>query len=141
MGGKCVPGNVVYQGTVTRHDTGTLDHYTGLSEPSWKLRWNNHKASFKTDTKHNRTTTCLAKHIWKLKDKSVDYSISLKQLTQASAFNPKTGVCRLCLTEIYFIMSHPEGATMNNRSEFFAGCRHKNKHLLCPPRAKKRPND
>ena len=36
MGGKCVPGNVIYQGAVTRHDTGYTDYYTGLSEPSWK---------------------------------------------------------------------------------------------------------
>jgi len=43
MGGKCVPGNVIYQGSVTRHDTGQTDHYTGLSLPSWKARWANHK--------------------------------------------------------------------------------------------------
>ena len=50
MGGKCVPGSVIYQGAVTRHDTGVTDYYTGLSEPSWKLRWGNHKQNFKTDT-------------------------------------------------------------------------------------------
>ena len=31
MGGKCVPGCVVYQGAVTRKDTGKTDYYTGLS--------------------------------------------------------------------------------------------------------------
>ena len=116
MGGKCVPGNVVYQGAVTRLDTGHTDYYTGLSEPSWKKRWANHKASFKTDTKQHRTSTCLAKHIWKLKDKRVEYSLSFKQLAQAPGFNPNTNMCRLCLTEKYFIMFQPEGATMNNRS-------------------------
>ena len=39
MGGKCVPGNVVYEGAVTRQDTGKTEFYTGLSELSWKLRW------------------------------------------------------------------------------------------------------
>ena len=34
---KCVPGNVIYQGAVTRKDTGETNLYTGLSEPSWKL--------------------------------------------------------------------------------------------------------
>ena len=62
MGGKCVEGSVVYEGAVTRLDTGQTEFYTGLSEPSWKLRWNNHKANFKTDTKANRTATCLSKH-------------------------------------------------------------------------------
>ena len=72
MGGKCVEGSVVYEGAVTRLDTGQTEFYTGLSEPSWKLRWNNHKANFKTDTNANRTATCLSKHIWKLKDKKLD---------------------------------------------------------------------
>ena len=87
MGGKCVPGNVIYQGAVTRKDTGNTDFYTGLSEPSWKLRYGNHKQNFKVDTQKNRTATCLAKHIWMLKDKNVDYTLKFKQLAQASAFN------------------------------------------------------
>ena len=137
MGGKCVPGNVVYQGSVTRHDTGETDHYTGLSLPSWKLRWGNHKANFKHDTKPNRTATCLSKHIWKLKDKCVNYSIQFKQLTQAPGFNPVTKQCRLCLSEKYYIMFQPHGANINTRSEFFSGCRHKAPLLLCPPPKKK----
>ena len=131
MGGKCVPGSVIYQGAVTRHDTGETDYYTGLSEPSWKLRWGNHKQNFKTDTKSNRTATCLAKHIWKLKDSNINYSLKFKQLAQAPAYNPVTDTCRLCLTEKYFIMFHPEGANINSRTEFFSACRHKSKHLLC----------
>ena len=115
MGGKCVPGNVVYEGAVTRLDTGKKDFYTGLSEPSWKLRWNNHKANFKTDSKANRTATCLSKHIWKLQDKSIKYSISFKQLAIVPSFNQVTNICRLCLTEMYFIMLKPEGATINSR--------------------------
>ena len=39
MGGKCVPGNVIYEGAVTRLDNGKTEYYTGLSEPSWKIRW------------------------------------------------------------------------------------------------------
>ena len=136
MNGKCVPGCVIYQGAVTRHDTGVTDYYTGLSEPSWKLRWGNHKQNFKTDTKSNRTATCLAGHIWKLKDKNISYSIKFKQLAQAPAFNPVTGICRLCLTESYFIMFHLEGANINSRTEFFSACRHKSKLLLVPPAKK-----
>ena len=140
MGGKCVQGCVVYQGAVTRHDTGQVDFYTGLSEPSWKLRWGNHKANFKTDTQANRTATCLSKHIWKLKDKNVKYSIQFKQLALAPAYNPVTRICRLCLTEKYLIMFKPEGATINSRSEFYSACRHKEKLLLCHGK-KSRPPD
>ena len=142
MGGTCVAGNVIYQGAVTRHDTGKTDFYTGLSEPSWKLRWGNHKQNFKTDSRANRTATCLSKHIWMLKDKGVGYSIKFKQLAKAKSFNPITKVCRLCLTEKYFLMFKPEGATINSRSEFFSACRHKSKLLLCNSKVKKPgPND
>ena len=139
MGGKCVPGCVVYQGAVTRKDTGKTDFYTGLSEPSWKLRYNNHKANFKNDTQQNRTATCLSKHIWMLKDQSIEYSLKFKQLVQASPFNPVTGMCRLCLSEKYFIMFKPDGANINSRTEFFSACRHKTKLLLCPPGPIKKP--
>ena len=137
MDGKCVEGNVIYEGAVTRLDTGKTDYYTGLSNPSWKLRWNNHKANFKTDTQANRTATCLSKHIWKLKDKKILYTIKFKQLGKASSFNPVTNQCRLCLAEKYFIMFKPEGANINCRSEFWSSCRHKSKLLLCQPHKKK----
>ena len=130
-GGKCVPGNVVYRGNVTRLDTGHLDTYTGLSEPSFKDRWGNHKASFKDENR--RSETCLSKHIWNLKDKSIPYTLKFTQLIEAPGYNPITQQCRLCLNEQYYIMHHPEGATINSRSEFFNTCMHKKKRLLCPP--------
>ena len=101
MGGKCVPGNVIYQGAVTRKYTGNKDLYTGLSEPSWKLRYGNHKQNFKVDTQKNRTATCLAKHIWMLKDKNVDYTLKFKQLAEASAFNAVTGMCQLYILVVF----------------------------------------
>ena len=137
MGGKCVEGSVIYEGAVTRLDTGQTEFYTGLSEPSWKLQWNNHKTNFKNDTQANRTATCLSKHIWKLKDKKISYTIKFKQLGKASSFNPVTNQCRLCLAEKYFIMFKPEGANINCRSEFWSFCRYKSKLLLCQPHKKK----
>ena len=83
----CVPGNVIYKGAVTRQDTGETEFYTGLSEPNWKLKWNNHKSNFKTNTKANITATCLSKHVWKLKDKNIKYPINFEQLAQAPSFN------------------------------------------------------
>ena len=130
-GGKCVPSNVVYQGNVTRLDTGKTDTYTGLSETSFKIRWGNHKASINHEDQ--RTYTCLFKHICNLKDENVPYTLNFQQLTQAPAFNPITKQCRLCLSEKYYIMFKPECATINSISEFFSSCRHKKSLLLCPP--------
>ena len=69
MGGKCVEGNVVYHGTMTRLNIRHKEFYTGVSEPSWKFRYGHHKLNFQNDTRANRATTCLSKHIWLLKDK------------------------------------------------------------------------
>ena len=54
-------------------------------------------------------------------------------VTQSADFNPATGICRVCLEEKFFIMFCPEGATLNQRSEFFTHCRHFHKFLLSPP--------
>ena len=131
MGGKCVPGNVIYQGSVIRHDTGHIDTYTGLTEKSFKERWGNHKQNFKNPAMKHRTATSLSKHIWSLKDESIDYSISFKQIARATAYNPVTRACRLCLKEKYCIMFKPEGATINQKSEFYTICMHKFNYLLC----------
>ena len=131
MGGKCKPGNVIYRGSVVRADTGHTDTYTGLTEKSWKLRWGNHKQNFKNPSQQHRTATSLSKHIWSLKDQGIDYSITFKQVDRAPAYNPVTGVCRLCLKEKYYIMFEPDGASINQKSEFYSICMHKFKHLLC----------
>ena len=127
--GPSVPGNRIYQATVTQQDTGHTETYTGLSEPSWKLRWSNHKQNFKNESQRNCTE--LSKHIWKLKDQNIQYSITFKPLDRAPSYNPVTNTCRLCLKEKYYIMFNKDGASLNKRSEFFSSCRHKSKHLLC----------
>ena len=72
-------------------------------------------------------------------EQNVDYSLKFKQLAQASAFNPVSGMCRLCLTEKFFTMFKPEGANINQRSGFYSVCRHKTKQLLCPPAPARKP--
>ena len=131
MGGKCTPGNVIYRGLVTREDTGRIDTYTGLSEPSWKERWGNHKQNFKKNELKHRNATMLSKHIWELKDQNVNYSLKFKQIDRAQAYNPVSGICRLCLKEKYHIMFNPDGNAVNRKSEFYTICMHKFKHLLC----------
>ena len=131
MGGKCTPGNVIYRGLVTRADTGRTDTSTGLSEPSWKERWGNHKQNFKKVEPKHRNAAMLRKHILELKDSDVDYTLSFKQIDRAQAYNPVSGICRLCLKEKYHIMFNSDGNAFNRKSEFYTICMHKFKHLLC----------
>ena len=133
MAGKCLLSNVIYQATVTRDDTGQVETYTGLTSTTWKERRGVHNSSFKhrakPDAKSSNSTE-LSKHIWKLKDANIPYSLSWKILARANSFNASSKMCRLCLTEKYFIMYNQEGATLNSRSEFYSKCRHKTGMLL-----------
>ena len=49
---------------------------------------------------------------------------------RAAPFNPATNICRLCLLEKYLIMFRPAGAPLNQNSEFFTTCRHKQSKLV-----------
>ena len=113
------------------HEKGHMYKWTGIA-----TLWKNRPRDDSLKTQH-RSSICLAKHICILKDKSVGYSIKFKQLAQASGFNPKTYMGRLCLTKKYFNIFQPEGSTMNNIYDFFCSCRHKAKHLLCNPHGRK----
>ena len=53
--------------------------YVGLTETTFKTRYNNHKlASFTNLTKRNATE--MSKHIWDLKNKKVGFDIKWKAL-------------------------------------------------------------
>ena len=77
--------------------------------------------------------TTLSNYIWKLKDQDIQYSLDWDVVTKSADYNPATGICRVCLEQKFFIMFCPEGATLNQRSEFFTHCRHFHKFLLAPP--------
>ena len=48
-------------------------------------------------------------------------------------FNPVTGKCRLCLREKFNIVLKPNLASLNQRQEVFANCRHKITSLIAIP--------
>ena len=106
--------------------------YLGVVKPEWKERKGNHNSDFKHPSK--RGNTCLSKYIWSLKDKGLvedrDWSINWALMARACSFSPTSGCCRLCLKEKSLMVLKPEWATLNDRDEFFAHCRHKNKLLL-----------
>ena len=124
LGGECLEENIVYQATVSSND-GATEKYVGLTGPQFKKRLGNHKKSFKHEKYAHETT--LSSHIWKLKEKNIDFEIKWKLLARAKPFTPVTNTCNLCTREKYFILYHPEQATLNSRNEM---CRHKEPMLL-----------
>ena len=122
--GKCLVNNVIYQATVTS-ENGNQESYIGIS---FKQRWTQHKSSFKN--KEKKGETALSQHIWKLKEKEIQYETKWKILTRANSFSPITGKCNLCTKEKFYIIFRSDLCSLNTRNELATHCRHKNKMLL-----------
>ena len=48
--------------------------------------------------------------------KQIDFEIKWKLLAWAKPFTQMTNTCNLCTREKYFILYHPEQATLNHRN-------------------------
>ena len=112
-----------------------METYTGVTKDSFKKRYGGHKSSFNNRAYEHSTT--LSTYIWKLKDQNIPYTVSWDIVGRAAPYNPATNICRLCLLEKYLIMFKPAGASLNQNSEFFTTCRHKQSHLLGKVKFKK----
>ena len=128
LDGKCLSSEIIYQATVTREDNNNQETYIGLTETSFKLRYNNHTNSFRNSNKRHSTT--LSQYIWTLKDNSIPYSLKWNIIAKGSAYSTSSKSCNLCIREKYYIFCQPHLATLNSRNELAADCRHRRKHLL-----------
>ena len=73
----------------------------------------------------------MSQYVWKyLKPTNIPYSIEWDVVERGAPYNPSTGMCMLCLKEKYNIMKNPDGASLNQRSEFFSPCYHKKPQLI-----------
>ena len=129
MDGKGLSQGIVYQATVSTQDGSNVETYVGLTDTTFKLRYNVHKSSFKNKHIKSNTTT-LSSYVWDLKDSSKNYDIKWKIIGKAKSYNPASKECNLCTREKYFIIYHPELASLNNRNELISKCRHRRKFIL-----------
>ena len=126
--GGCEQAGVVYCASVKENLSGKIETYTGLTGRAFKKRWKEHQDDFENQKK--RTNTSLSSHIWELKDRGLDFSISWKILERAPTYNPVTKKCALCLKEKFHIMYNRENSSLNKRSEVYNTCRHRLQGLL-----------
>ena len=126
--GDCLQKGVIYQATVTRKDNNSTKNYIGLTAGTFKKRHGNHKSDFK-HCKYRKSTT-LSEHIWKLKDKNIDFEIKWKYVDKGVEYKPGARTCNLCNKEKYYIIFKPEMAQLNKRNELTAQCRHRRAALL-----------
>ena len=55
-----------------------------------------------------RTSTTLSEHVWKLKNKSINFNIKWQVVKKVKPFAPSDKVCKLCLQEkLSFLRSAP----------------------------------
>ena len=130
MNGQCRLENIIYQATVIpTNQLLNVETYIGMTSPIFKKRFSNHTKSFNHRKYSNETE--LSKHVWHLKDQNEPFTINWRIVDRARPFSPISRKCSLCtLEKFFYILYHPEKASLNKREEIFNSCRHKNSLLL-----------
>ena len=129
LDGNCLTTGIVYQAIVTREDNQKQETYIGLTDTSFKTRFNAHTCSFRNHSK--RHATALSKYIWTLKDNNVSYNLQWKIIDKGKSYSPSSKMCSLCIKEKYYIICKPNMSSLNCRNELASVCRHRRKYLLC----------
>ena len=123
---KCLTESLIYKATL---QTADASEYIGLTDNTFKTRYNNHTYSFRTETKQNATT--LAAHVWK-KELNPTPRIKWEIIQKCPRYAPGQLACQLCLCEKFHIiknMNNPK--SLNKRADIGNKCvLHKYKHFL-----------
>ena len=124
--GKCQLKNVIYRATVTS-GSNDIKQYIGSTSRNFKKRLYEHRTSFPSNTRIVKPKNCteLANHIWKLKDKNIQYHIKWEILHHATISNNPLGLCSLCNLERCEIAKANRRQSLNRRNELVTQCPHK----------------
>ena len=114
--GNCQATNIIYNAEVKENNNSQL--YIGLTEPPFKLRYNNHTQSFKHE-KHQNSTE-LSKHIWQLKRNKKPFTINWSIASRAQSYSSESKRCNLCLTEKLHILNAEKHSLLNKRPELIS---------------------
>ena len=126
LNGECRAKSIVYKATV-KSEVGEKVYY-GRCETEFKFRYYNHISSFNHDVRPNSTALC--KHVHRLEQEKIDYSIDWRIARKATPFRNGGKQCDLCLTEKYCIAMADQKTLLNKRNEFISQCPHIKKFYL-----------
>ena len=124
LNGKCLTACIVYKATVSAPTQPTMVYY-GLTENTFKIRYNNHTHSFRNSK--DRNSTGLSSYMWELKDLGLEPSIEWEIHKRAAPYKCGSKRCDLCLTEKMVIATADPTTSLNKRSELVSFCRHRAK--------------
>ena len=127
LDGKCLTESIVYEAKVSCETTNVVKTYIGLTEPTFKARWDKHKYTFNHP---NASSTTLSSYFWKCKNGNKGPKINWSIKAKAHAFSSGGKRCDLCITEkVHILLADPKNS-LNQRSEIMEKCRHKRKYML-----------
>ena len=89
----CLAKGIVYKATVAASSNDDKKSYIGITEHTFKSRYNNHKMSF-NHRKHAHDTV-LSKYVWDLKDNNVKHSIKWSILKRSTPYEGGSTRCNL----------------------------------------------
>ena len=124
--GECRRAAVIYKAVVAANST--EKHYIGCSETDFKVRWNNHKSSFKYEAYSDKTR--LSQYIWQLKNENADFNVTWKIQRKSKPYSNGSKKCDLCLCEKLEILRSDPTTSLNKRTEIASKCRHRSKFKL-----------
>ena len=124
---KCLTESVIYKAKV-KHDNNEME-YIGLTDNTFKTRFNEHNNTFKNESKKKSTT--LAHYIWENKlnpEPTIEWSI----LQKCPRYAPGQKTCFLCLSEKIHILDNINNPkSLNKRQDIGNKCvLHKKRHYL-----------
>ena len=126
--GKCQETSLVYQADVHVQNK-PVKTYFGLTERTFKERYDEHKHALKH--RESKKATTLSTYVWKVKDET-GTTPEIKWSIKSKAFPFSSGGkrCDLCTTEkLSILMANPR-TTINKRGELLTMCMHKIKFRL-----------
>ena len=99
-------------------DGNQVMNYFRLCQGTFKKWYSNHLCSFRHE--RYRSSTELSKHVWKLKEKGTDFTISWSVYQKAIPYSSGSKRCQLCLAEkLYIISAEPKSLLKKKKL-----CRH-----------------
>ena len=120
LDGKCLSKCVVYKATVTETTSNNHETYIRLTLNEFNKRFNLHRSSFKLE--HKRTSTALCDHVWKLKNKNIDFNTKWEIVKKVKPFAPGEKVCKLCLQEKLSILRSAPSLNKNKTKFLDIAC-------------------
>ena len=124
---KCLTTNIGFKAVVSAPSKPSKK-YLGIAETSFKDRFKKHTRDFCKKRYVNSTEH--PKYMWKLKDGKITPRKKWNIMSIVHE-TPKRAVCKLCLTEKFWLLKHfNDKHLLNKKSEFISKCRHGNKLLV-----------